>query len=182
MALHVRPTRRQFTGSVPTVIGAGLAGCTGDATELGEQRPEDTPISEECESDNQELPDLRVRNRDSEPHTVELTVTGEREDGSSETVYEETFDLGPKTDVENPEAQTVRWITFDPDAEDIERYEDFLATAATDDGQTDSVSVYATVVSSPLRTGIWITIEPDGRLSVDEIHWDPPEEYERESC
>lgn len=179
MALHVRPTRRRFAASVAMAAGVGLAGCTSDA--LGETYsppPENTPISEDCESDNQELADLRVRNRHSEPHTVELTVTGVREDGSREAFYEETFDLGPETEVENPEAQTVRWIAFDPDAEDVERYEDFQATAASDDGQSDSESVYATVVAYPLRYSLIVEIGPDGQLYVGEMHVDVPGDWD----
>jgi hypothetical protein len=178
MALHARPTRRRFAGSVAAVLGAGLVGCTGYTTELGEQPPEDTPIGEDCESDNQELPDLRVRNRDSVPHTVELAVTGERQDGASETVYEETFELGPATEVENPETEVVRWVAFDPDEEDIQRYDDYRATATTDDGQTDSDSVYATVVRHPLRYSLSVEIDPDGQLYVGEMHVDVPGDWD----
>lgn len=179
MALHDRPSRRRFAGSVAAVVGAGLAGCSSQALEDAyAPPPEETPISAKCESENQELPDLRVRNRHSEPHTVELTVTGVREDGPSETVYEETFELGPETEVENPESRDVRWIAFDPDAEDIERYEDFRATAATDDGQTDSESVYKTVVRYPLRYSTNVEIDRDGQLYVGEMHVDVPGDWE----
>ena len=175
MALHTLP-RRQFVGSLAALLGVGTGGCTNG---LGGSTAEDTPVEPECEREHQELPDLRLRNRDSEPHTVEFAVAGERTVGTNGTIYEERFDLGPDTQVENPDAEAVVWVAFDPDEDDIEQYDDFRATATSGDGQTDSSSVYSTVVGHPLRYGIRVEIRQDRGLSISEMHvdvhegWDP---------
>lgn len=171
MALPERTTRRQFAGSVAAVVGAGLAGCTRDASGIGGSQPEDTPIARRCERENQELPDLSVRNKDSGAHTVTVVVDGVREDGTTEPVYVETFTL-------EADRMEYRGVAFDPDREDIERFEDYVATATTEDGQSDSDSVYNTVVSYPLRYTLDVKIEPNGELVVAEMHWDTAENWD----
>jgi hypothetical protein len=133
--------------------------------ELGGSAPEDTPISPECERDHQEASDLSIQNRHAEPRGVTVVVSGVRENGTSEPVYEESFYL-------DAGERVYRDVVFDPDSEDIERYEDYVARATSEDGQADSRSIYSTVVSNPLRYTVTVTVEPDGELVVAEIHGD----------
>lgn len=173
MAPLTRPSRRQFAGSAAAVVVAGFAGCTGDGLyDAYSSQPENTPVGEGCEREHQEASDLGLWNRHSEAHVVSVVVTGVREDGTSEPVYEESFDL-------DADQKVSRDVVFDPDQEDIERYEDYVARATTEDGQTDSSSIYSTVVSSPIRSTVDVSIEPDGELVVTEMHgdsvgWTPP--------
>lgn len=169
MALHDRPTRRRFACSVAAVVGAGLAGCTGDALEEAySSPPENTPISRECEREHQHAPDLSIWNKHSEVHSVTVVVTGVLEDNSTEPVYEEAI-------VVEPDKRAYRGVVFDPDEEDIKRYEDYVATATSEDGQTASDSVYSTVVTHPLRFDLVVRFEPDGELVVTEMHSDVSE-------
>lgn len=171
MTRHGGSTRRQFAGSVVAVVGAGLAGCIDGALEGAySSSPEDTPVSRECEREHQEAPDLSLRNRDSSPHTVTVVVTGVREDGTDETVYEERFVLEPDQTVD-------RDVVFDPDEEDIETYEDYVATATSGDGQSGSTSIYDTVVTFPLRYDLNVEFDRDGELVVSERHSDQVEAW-----
>lgn len=158
-------TRRRFVRSAAVLLGTGLVGCTSDATELGGSEPEDTPISAECEREHQEVSDLSLWNQHTEAHSVTVVVMGVREDGSSEPVYEESFDL-------DADEKVYRDVVFDPTREDIERYDDYVARATSEDGQSDSRSIYSTVVSSPLRFTVHVTFEADGELVVAEMHGD----------
>lgn len=174
VSLNGRPTRRRFAGALAAVLGGGLAGCTGDADELGDGHsspPEDTPIGRECERDHQKLPDLVLHNEDGERHTVEVTVTGEREDSSTEPFFEDSFDL-------RGGRRFVRAVAFDPDPDDIERYENFVASVTTEEGSSDTESVYATVVGLPLRYGLVVQVDSKGRVRVDERHVDTGSDWE----
>lgn len=169
MALHARPTRRRFAGSVAAVLGTGLAGCTSHALDDAyAPPPEHTPISEECKRENQEVLDLKVLNYDSAPHVITVAVTGVRDDSDNERIFEETYELGP-------DQLAARAVAFNPDREDIERYDDFVATASTEDGQIDSNGVYTEVVRRPILTGVRVTVSSSEGLTVGGVVADPVE-------
>lgn len=169
MALHARPTRRRFAAAVAAVASGGLAGCTSHALDDAyAPPPEHTPISEECERANQEVLDLEVCNYDSEPHVITLTVTGVRDDGEDEPIFEETYELGP-------DQMAARAVAFSPDRGDIERYDDFVATASTNDRRTDSNGVYTEVVRSPILTGVRVTVSSSEGLTVGGVVANPVE-------
>lgn len=165
MALRLHGTRRQFAGSVAAVVGAGLSGCTSETHGLAEPQSEVTPISKDCERKHQELPDLVIENEDSQRHTVELTITGERGEGSNEAFFEDTFDLRGGQKV-------VRGVAFDPDAGEIDRFDGLQATVSTEDGRNDTEGVHATVIGLPLRYSLEVRIGSDGAVHAEQMHVD----------
>lgn len=154
--------RRRFLAACGLGI-AGLAGCLNESAPGDSESPNDTPTSPTGSPDgtpdsdppshedamNEPDPDLDVGIENGSDETQTITLTVARESG--ETVYEETHDVAPGSDID----------VYNLEEADPDGVEEFVITAERD-GQQESASVK----TNKCYGNAFVSIAEDGEFYV----------------